>query len=52
MCGTTSSSASFDNFEIPEGGFLAKFDPDGNCQWAKNKVAWAATLNSKIRLPG
>ncbi len=47
MCGSNSLTANFDDFEIPRGGFLAKFNQDGKCQWAKNKFAW-----SQIRTPG
>ncbi|MCX6267176.1 MAG: SBBP repeat-containing protein [Bacteroidetes bacterium] len=52
MCGTASSSATFDGFVIPKGGFLAKFDPSGNCLWAKNKFAWIHTFNSQIQIGG
>jgi hypothetical protein len=52
MCGTASLSANFDGFIIPKGGFLAKFDTDGNCIWAKNKIAWIPTFNSQIQIGG
>jgi len=51
MCGTTLSS-SFNGFIIQKGGFLAKFDAEGNCLWAKNKIAWAPYYNSQIQLGG
>jgi len=40
MCGTTSSSASFDNFEIPEGGFL------------QNLILMGIANGLRIKLPG
>ncbi|MFZ4521480.1 MAG: T9SS type A sorting domain-containing protein [Bacteroidales bacterium] len=52
MCGTNSLPATFDDFIIPGGGFLAKFDPQGICLWAKNKFDWWPVFNSKIRCGG
>jgi hypothetical protein len=52
MCGTASSTANFDGFVVAKGGFLAKFDPEGNCMWAKNKIAWAPYFDSQIQLGG
>ncbi len=52
MCGSNSLTANFDDFEVPRGGFLAKFNKDGNCLWAKNKFDWAPYFNSQIRSAG
>jgi len=52
MSGTGSQSMNFGGFTIPKGGFLAKFDPEGNCIWAKNKFEWIPFFNSQIRPVG
>ncbi|MCC6182356.1 MAG: T9SS type A sorting domain-containing protein [Bacteroidia bacterium] len=40
VCGTTADSATFDTYTIPRGGFLAKYDANGNCLWAQNKFRY------------
>jgi hypothetical protein len=52
MTGTTTDTANFGTNIIPAGGFIAKFDPEGNCKWAKNKFAWISYFDSKIRIGG
>jgi len=52
MAGTTSGTANFGTYSIPAGGFLAKFDPEGKCLWAKKKFTWIPIYNSKIFIGG
>jgi hypothetical protein len=37
MSGSNQYPATFGSVTVPPGGFLAKYDPDGNLIWAKNK---------------
>ena len=36
ISGTTKYTATFDTISISNGGFLAMYDDNGNCQWVKN----------------
>lgn len=38
-CGTNNSVALIGSTNVPAGGFIAKFDTNGNCLWAKKKIS-------------
>jgi hypothetical protein len=38
ISGTTKYNATFDSFTIPNGGFLAQYDENGNCLWVRNII--------------
>lgn len=38
-CGVNTTSATIGGITIPPGGFLAKFDLNGNCLWAKKRIS-------------
>jgi len=43
ISGTNTSSATFGSFNVPPGGFLAKYDSIGTCVWAKSISGLAST---------
>ena len=47
LCGSNMESDSFDAYTIPRGGFIAKYDINGNCIWAKNKFRYQASTISE-----
>ncbi len=38
-CGTNNSAALIGSTNVPAGGFIAKFDSNGSCLWAKKKIS-------------
>ena len=51
ITGTTANIATFDSITIPKGSFLAKYDDDGNCLWAKNIFINASDSDGTGGLP-
>jgi hypothetical protein len=60
LVGAIQDTCNFDSFSVPNGGFMARYDKDGNCKWAANKLNgglnsfWteAAFIGSDIVLGG
>ncbi len=48
ITGTVKSNAMFDTITTPNGGFLAKYNDNGNCQWVKN--IFSGPLNTPIAI--
>jgi hypothetical protein len=40
MSGENSSTTTFGSFVVGRGGFIAKYDPTGNCLWAQHKFRY------------
>lgn len=45
LCGTNSHLINVDTLSIPAGGFIARFDSNGNCIWIKNKFRYMNITN-------
>ncbi len=48
VTGSISTTVNFDTIPVAPGGFIAKFDSNGNCIWARNKIG----LNSQVDITG
>jgi hypothetical protein len=49
ICGAADEEVHFDSITVQRGGYIAKFDSNGNCSWAKHEVNYEPYFHSMLR---
>ena len=52
ICGKNYETVNFGPDTISKGGFIAKFDPEGNCIWAKKKFPFEVIIQAGLYMTG